>query len=511
MSRRIALVMVAVVAGALLLAGVGTLVLVDRANTASARAQLLHQVHVLSSSLGTGVGTPPAAATQPETLRVVRSAEHLLDARVVRVDAAGSVVVPGGNLPTPAVQATRNVAHRLRLARPALVDLYRGEAVSGTGPGLVFAAAPLGPLRRLAGDASGPVRVAVVLVRATPGAGIGLSYLLLASGAALLVAGLVGLRLSGAITRPLRSAVDATRRIAAGDLGAVVPPPPAAYPELASLADSINTMTASLARSKDLERQFLLAVSHDLRTPLTSIRGFAEAIADGLAPDPVHAATVVSAEARRLERLVGDLLELARLDAQSFSLHLQVVDLADVARVSAEGFRPTLAELDINLVTKLPPAGLWAVADPDRVAQVLANLLENAQKFAAAEISVEGYREGGRLVLRVADDGPGIDPSDLPRVFERMYTSLRRPARQAGTGLGLAIVAELASAMGATVTATSPAREGIGTALAVSFPPAPGPAPQEPRSGSVRTWAASRAPVAASSSTSEGTSTSRFT
>src|SRR5207248_7955691 len=105
--------------------------------------------------------------------------------------------------------------------------------------------------------------------------------------------------------------------------------------ELASLARSINTMAATLARSRGLERQFLMSVSHDLRTPLTSIRGFAEAIADGAATDDRRAAEVITAESRRLERLVGDLLDLAKLEARHFSLDIQPVDLADVVATAA--------------------------------------------------------------------------------------------------------------------------------------------------------------------------------
>ena len=110
--------------------------------------------------------------------------------------------------------------------------------------------------------------------------------------------------------------------------------------ELAVLARSINAMATELDRSRGLERQFLLSVSHDLRTPLTSIRGFAEAISDGAAPDHTKAAAVIAAEARRLERLVGDLLALARLDARRFELELRPVDIGELVEDAAEGFRP---------------------------------------------------------------------------------------------------------------------------------------------------------------------------
>src|SRR5207248_5606518 len=134
--------------------------------------------------------------------------------------------------------------------------------------------------------------------------------------------------------------------------------------ELASLARSINTMAATLARSRGLERQFLMSVSHDLRTPLTSIRGFAEAIADGAATDDRRAAEVITAESRRLERLVGDLLDLAKLDAKRFSLDLRPVDLADVVAATADGFRP--AADGYGLALEVDTAAATVRADPDR-------------------------------------------------------------------------------------------------------------------------------------------------
>ncbi|MGI8684136.1 MAG: sensor histidine kinase, partial [Acidimicrobiales bacterium] len=234
---------------------------------------------------------------------------------------------------------------------------------------------------------------------------------------------------------------------------------PGAEAELARLAESINAMAAELERARGLERQFLLSVSHELRTPLTSVRGFAEAIADGAAPDTRRAAEIIGSEARRLERLVGDLLDLAKLDARSFSLHMEPVDVAAVVVDTAEGFRPAAdvagLVLDVAVDGASRGGALVASADPERLAQVVANLVENALKFAAGRITVSATREDGHVVLAVADDGPGIAKEDRAHVFDRLFQSSRTPARQAGSGLGLTIVAELASAMGATVAAQS--------------------------------------------------------
>src|SRR5205814_5451309 len=277
---------------------------------------------------------------------------------------------------------------------------------------------------------------AVVVTRdASPGAGRGFGWFVLASGISLLVAWAVATSLARRITAPLKAVEAATGRMAAGDLDGRVAVDRDADPELASLAHSVNTLAANLSRSRGLERQFLLAVSHDLRTPLTSIRGFAEAIAEGKAPDNAQAAAVITAESRRLERLVRDLLELAKLDARRFSLDVRATDVAEVVTETAEGFRPAAddAHVQLDVVTNGHGA-LLATADPDRLAQVVANLVENALKFASAAITVGAARADGAVVLWVADDGPGIPADDLPRVFERFFTSTRTPARQVGSG-----------------------------------------------------------------------------
>jgi two-component system sensor histidine kinase BaeS len=224
-------------------------------------------------------------------------------------------------------------------------------------------------------------------------------------------------------------------------------------------------------------------VSHDLRTPLTSIRGFAEAIADGAAPDNARAAEIISAEARRLERLVQDLLDLARFDARRFDLHLRPIDVAEVVADSGEGFRPAAEELGLRLDVA-PRAGAGAAgaagaaaivanADPERLAQVVANLVENALKYAQTWVQVAVASSPQGAIISVDDDGPGIAADDLARVFDRLFISSRYPARQVGTGLGLAIVAELVAAMGGAVRAESPtgrAGPSGGTRVVVTLP-----------------------------------------
>jgi two-component system sensor histidine kinase BaeS len=444
MRRRLVFAIVGVVVGALLVSGLGTLVLARRAARQQTRSELTQEARALA--------TTTDALTNVVQLPALRRSMRLEGAAVIRIGTNGC--------PVPA--ADGQLPPGVTLGPSACTALAAATGVSGARADLAWAAAPIVRRGRPVG--------AVVLSRRIVGFRRGAGYLLISGALALAAAVAVAEWLSVRIARPLRDAEAATRRIAAGDLGATVPVPDQSYPELSSLAHSINSMAESLGRAKNLERQFLLSVSHDLRTPLTSIRGYAEAIGDGTATDTARAAEVISSESRRLERLVGDLLDLAKLDARRFSLDLQAVDAAEVAAGIADSFAPAASEAGLSL--NVDGAGLPLVvrADPDRLAQVVANLVENAFKFAGSAIRVAASRQDGEVVLTVEDDGPGIPAAEVSRVFERMYQSPRTPARQAGSGLGLAIVAELVGAMGGRVQAVSPVLDSRGTRLEVRLP-----------------------------------------
>ena len=300
-------------------------------------------------------------------------------------------------------------------------------------------------------------------------AGQAVAVIVVGAAAALVLAAIAAGTLARRMTQPLVAATEAYRRIASGDLSVRVADDSRAIrrsDEIGQLMRDLDTMAESLDRAQKQEQQFLLSVSHDLRTPLTSIRGYAEALADGDAPDPARAAAVIAAEARRLERLVRDLLELAKLDARRFDLHPRPVDLTDLVTDTADGFLPASEREGLRL-SLTAEEGLSGDVDPERLAQVMANLLENALKFARTGVHVALRSVDGGVEIAVSDDGPGIDARDLPHVFERMYTSDRRPTRQIGSGLGLTIVKELVDAMGAKIDpTTSPA----GTTFTVILP-----------------------------------------
>lgn len=462
MTKRLVLAIVATTAAALLLAGLGSLVLATIEDRRSTEAELRTQAEALAGSLenlagrGSGQGPDrPVIATA-----ALRRALQLEGLGLVLIGPAGAVT---GELPDGVDAADLDVN-----------ALRAGDTVSGRNGDLVFAAAAVPATTR--------TTPAAVLTQ-TAGSGLqsGLRWFLLSSALTLSVAAVVATWVARRVIRPVRDADDATRQIAAGDFSTRLPEPPAAATdELADLTRSINTMAATLERSQTLEQQFLLSVSHDLRTPLTSIKGYAEAITDGA--DPRWASSVILRESERLERLVRDLLELARLEARSFSLAVEPVDLADVVRDVAAGLGPDAAAagltLEVHAARSAPVRG-----DRDRLAQVAANLVENATKYARTRIVVGATVADRTSLLWVDDDGPGIAAADLPHVFERLYVARHEPVRkESGSGLGLAIVRELVQAMGGTVAAEQAPRGGA--RLVVRLPAAGGPPAGSPAPGS---------------------------
>ncbi len=310
-----------------------------------------------------------------------------------------------------------------------------------------------------------------------------------ASAAAVLLLALGAARvLAQRITDPIRSIEATTSAIAQGDLSARVDVPTndrrasgrtPRRDEIAQLAESVNSMATDLDRSRALEQQFLLSVSHDLRTPLTAIRGYAEALEDGAASDAVATGSIITEHADRLSRLVTDLLQLARLDARSFTIETSTFDGSALAEEVLAGFRPKAEAVGVDL--RLAGSGdpVQVRADRGRTAQILSNLVENGMKFAETTITI-GVRheqtlgadiEGEAIVIEVTDDGPGIAEADLPHVFERLYVANHQPKRaESSSGLGLAIVRELARAMGGTASASAGADGG--TVMTIRLPAA---------------------------------------
>jgi two-component system sensor histidine kinase BaeS len=472
MRRRLSVAMVVMVLVSLVLSGLVSLFLAQRTTVNQTRRELVQEATGLAASVQQ---QSSSAVALRNLLGALQRSLRLDGFAVVGVRADGQLfgVAPFSGHP--------GLPSGVTAGDLAPTRLYQLQTVSGRTGGvrrsLVFAAVPY-PARLQIGRAARTVVLALVLTRRPPSAlNTAGPWFALSSLVILLLAGLVAWRLGRRFTAPIHAAQVVAGRIAAGDMQARMPEPPAGDEELTALAAAVNSMGTSLARARAAERHFLQSVSHDLRTPLTSIRGFAEAIEDGATADVVAAAGVIASEARRLERLVGDLLALATLEARRFTLQPETVDVAATAGGAAAGFLPAAAELGLT-ITVDGSEPLYAVADPDRLAQVMANLIENALRYARSGVSIQTGAGPAGAEIRVSDDGPGISASDLPKVFDRIYGARRQPdgtgaGRPIGSGLGLTIVSELVGAMGGTVRAESPISESGGTRMVVTLPAKP--------------------------------------
>jgi signal transduction histidine kinase len=275
------------------------------------------------------------------------------------------------------------------------------------------------------------------------------------------VVGFAGMR---RMTRPMDSLIDAAGRIEAGDYSAQVPEHGA--PELRSVARAFNAMSARLKSSDEQRRSFLADVAHELRTPLSVIRGQAEAIADGVYPgDAAHLAPILDAT-QALDRLVEDLRTLVLTDAGNLVLHREPTHLGALSADTVESFK-TQAEaggltLSADIADNLPSIEL----DPVRIRSVLGNLLSNAIRHtpAGGSVSVAVSPSGDDAVIKVTDTGEGIPPELLPRVFDRFVKGANSP----GSGLGLAIAHDIAAVHGGTLTIES--KLGFGTTVRLTLP-----------------------------------------
>ncbi|MGC4865982.1 sensor histidine kinase [Micromonospora sp. DT53] len=291
-----------------------------------------------------------------------------------------------------------------------------------------------------------------------------------------LTAGVVaGLLLARRLARPIRVAATAAARLRAGDRAVRVPVEPP--DEVADLAEALNGLAAALATSEGRQREFLLSVSHELRTPLTAIRGYAEALADGVlgADDTVDTGRTVLAEAQHLDRLIGDLLALARLEAADFPLDPVPVDLTQLAVDAEPTWSGRCAAVGVSFRVETPGQPVPAYTDPGRIRQVLDGLLENALRVVppgspvVLAVRPAGADPAHGGVLEVRDGGPGFTDDDLAVAFERGALHERyRGVRKVGSGLGLALAAGLVRRLGGEIAAGH-APEG-GAAFTVRLP-----------------------------------------
>jgi len=276
--------------------------------------------------------------------------------------------------------------------------------------------------------------------------------------------------MAGWIGRRLSGLESASRRIAAGDLTARAPIE--GDDEITAASISFNEMAEQLQETRLREREFLLSVGHDLRTPLTTIRGYAEALDDGSvsSDEAGRAAEVLHLSTDRLSRLVEDIMLLARLEAQEFTLEPEDVDVGPYVAGIVETYSVRADALGIEIDLDVSDAGI-ANIDPDRFGQVCSNLIENAMRYTPEHgtVQVSIGCDDGTILLSVADAGPGIDPEDIDRVFDRLFVAQHyRPIRPEGSGLGLTIVREIVDAMDGTIAVRS--TRGRGSSFSVEIP-----------------------------------------
>ncbi len=256
--------------------------------------------------------------------------------------------------------------------------------------------------------------------------------------------------LSRRITRPLRLLSRASARVAQGDhdvrLGA------SGTVEIDNMANAFNAMVDQLAKRDRLSRDFLMRITHDLRTPLTAIRGHAAALSDGIVPPAQVALSLgaIESESLRLERMVSDLLDLTKMDADQMRIEPTDVDLTEVVNQACEAFEPAAGESGVEIARDVPSACL-ATTDPDRVSQVLSNLLDNALRWTptggvVTVRLVAGSASGAHMVL-VMDTGPGVPAGERQKIFETFHSEVT-PDGEYGSGLGLATGRLLARALG---------------------------------------------------------------
>ena len=276
-----------------------------------------------------------------------------------------------------------------------------------------------------------------------------LERLAIAFAAGVLIAAALAAYLSGRITRPVRRLAKAADEVAEGRYDVAVPDV-SGRDEISDLAESFREMARRLAEAEELERNFLMTVSHELRTPLTAIRGHVEALREGLADDPEARAAsldVIAAEGARLERLVGDVLDLAKLDARRFTVLREEVDMSRLVDQAYAVFGEEAKKRGIDYVHRTSAEPV-IVSDGDRVLQIITNLLANAFRWTpdGGRVGVELAAENGKVHVAVEDTGPGIKAEEQERIFRPFWTH-----DGMGTGLGLAIARELALALGGEI------------------------------------------------------------
>ena len=419
----------------------------------------------------------PTQMMRPPLVNVARA----YNIRILVLDGAGRVILdtaPGESMLGDEVSlAQATVAPAPGDGR---MDTFRTQRISARGDELYLFTAGESPnnVRNARSRPSSTTR----LVVAVPAGDVTAAWaqllprLGLAGLAAGLLAAVFASLMAARFTTPIAQITRASEAMARGDLNQRIDVD--GEDEVGRLAQAFNHMSSQVSRSNRAMHDLLANVSHELRTPLTSIQGFSQALLDGLPGDPKETGAVIHDEADRIRLLVDDLLYLSEIESGALRLELHEVDIDAILGGAVTRFRFQAEEARVELRTAL--GGAVVTADGRRIEQVIANLLDNAIRFAPAEsaVTLSSRRVAGGALVEVHNAGATVPADQLDRLFDRFYQA--DPARSGGRhrGLGLSIVQELVQAHGGTVAIESTAERG--TTVSV-FLPAGGPAAEAPR------------------------------
>jgi len=444
---RTVLLVSAIATIAALVAGLASYPLVRNAAEQQTRSDLIRLADLTMTALDRGNTGRRNDEPLPRQLIAALQAEEI----------TGYLVVPGGQ-PPPGV------------SQRVMDEVFAGRAVSAEGRTtdgqILIEARPL-----VSGGAvilEQPLTVVgVQAIDAVRRLAVGLII-------GLLIAMPIGYWAARRLIRPLSAARDAANEMASGSRDVTLEPEGPI--EIADIAESLNHLNAALLTSESRQREFLLSVSHELRTPLTAVKGYAEALADGVidGDDVARTGTTVALEAARLDRLVSDLLDLARLGAVDFHIAPVEVDLVELGTDAGEVWRARAETEGLSVVVEVPDAPLVVFTDPIRVRQIIDNLAENALRVSppGSVMVLAIRRQGAHAIVEVRDSGPGLTDDDRSVAFEPGALHERyRGVRPVGTGLGLALVGRLARGLGGSAE-VGQADEG-GARFTVLLPPSP--------------------------------------
>jgi two-component system sensor histidine kinase BaeS len=289
--------------------------------------------------------------------------------------------------------------------------------------------------------------------------------------AALATAAAVSVLVTRRLSRPIRDLGIAASRLAAGDYAARVTPP-GLGPELDSLTTAFNIMAATLAATEETRRRLLADAAHELRTPLATLDAYLEGLADGVRAPGQETWDVLAAQTARLRRLADDIALVSRAEEHQLPLRPVPVALNELVASAVQAARPGYDDRGVGVATRLAPGLPPLAADPDRLAQVLASLLDNAMRHTPprGQVTVSTQQAGTNVEITVTDTGEGIAAEHLPHVFERFYRAdAARDRAHGGSGIGLTIARALITAHGGTLTAASDG-PGTGARFTITLP-----------------------------------------